>query len=336
VKRALITGITGQDGSYLAELLLAKGYEVHGVMRRGSSFSTQRIDHLYQDPHQPDARLFLHHGELADASSLAAAVAAARPDEIYHLAAQSHVRVSFDLPDYTADVNALGTLRLLEAARRSAPAARVYLAGSSEVFGDAPGPQREDTPFAPLSPYAASKAFVCHLGRTYREAYGMHVSVGILFNHESERRGETFVTRKVTRAVGRIVHGLAHEVFLGNLDARRDWGHAPEYVDAMWRMLQLDAPRDLVVGTGASHTVRELAEVAFAHAGLDHRDFVRLDPRYHRPGEPPELRADPTRAAATIGWAPRVGFAELVGRMVDHDLELAARERAAREPVARR
>ncbi|HVV85070.1 MAG TPA: GDP-mannose 4,6-dehydratase [Kofleriaceae bacterium] len=329
MKRALVTGITGQDGSYLAELLLAKGYEVHGVMRRGSTFSTQRIDHLYQDPHQPDARLFLHHGELADASSLAAAVTAARPDEIYHLAGQSHVRVSFELPEYTADVNGLGTLRLLEAARRAAPAARIYLAGSSEVFGAAPAPQREETPFAPLSPYAAAKALVCQLGRMYREAYGLHVTVGILFNHESERRGETFVTRKITRAVGRIAHGLARELFLGNLDARRDWGHAPEYVEAMWRMVQLDTPVDLVVGTGVSHTVRELAELAFAHAGLDHREHVRPDPRYHRPGEPPDLRADPARAAAAIGWAPQVDFAALVRRMVDHDLDLAARERAA-------
>jgi GDPmannose 4,6-dehydratase len=330
VKRALVTGVTGQDGSYLAELLLAKGYQVHGVMRRGSTFSTQRIDHLYQDPHEADARLVLHHGELSDAASLAAAVVAARPDEIYHLAAQSHVRVSFDLPEHTADVNGLGTLRLLEAARRHAPAARVYLAGSSEVFGAAPGPQREDTPFAPLSPYAAAKAFVCHLGRLYRDAHGLHVTTGILFNHESERRGETFVTRKITRAVGRIVHGLAREVFLGNLDARRDWGYAPEYVEAMWRLLQLDTPGEYVVGTGASHTVRELAEAAFARVGLDHRDHVRLDPRYHRPGEPPDLRADPSRVAAAIGWAPRVGFAELVARMVDHDVALAAREKAAR------
>ena len=330
MKRALVTGITGQDGSYLAELLLAKGYQVHGVMRRGSTFSTQRIDHLYQDPHQPNARLFLHHGELADAASLAAAVAAAEPDEIYHLAAQSHVRVSFDLPAYTTDVNALGTLRVLEAARVHAPRARIYLAGSSEIFGAAPAPQREDTPMAPLSPYAAAKAFVCQLGRMYRDAHGLFVTTGILFNHESERRGETFVTRKVTRAVGRIVHGLAREVFLGNLDARRDWGYAPEYVEAMWRMLQLDAPIDLVVGTGASHTVRELAELAFAHAGLDAKDFVRHDPRYQRPGEPPDLRADPSRAQATIDWAPRTDFGALVRRMVDHDVALAARERAVR------
>ena len=328
---ALITGITGQDGSYLAELLLAKGYDVHGVVRRSSSFNTERIDHLYRDPHEGDVKLRLHYGDLNDASSLQSIVSEVRPDEVYNLGAQSHVRVSFDIPEYTAEVTALGTVRLLEAIRKSGLKCRFYQASSSELYGKVvETPQRETTPFHPRSPYAAAKAYAFYLTQNYREAYDMFAFNGILFNHESERRGETFVTRKITRAVGRIKHGLQRELFLGNLDARRDWGHARDYVDAMWRMLQVDNPDDYVVGTGETHSVREFLELAFTRAGLDWQEHVRIDPRYMRPAEVDLLLADPSKARNDLGWTPTVTFPELVALMVDSDIELAAREKRAR------
>jgi GDPmannose 4,6-dehydratase len=331
MKKALITGITGQDGSYLSELLLAKGYEVHGVVRRSSSFNTERIDHLYQDPHDPDARLKLHYGDLNDSSSLQSIVAAVQPDEVYNLGAQSHVRVSFDIPEYTGEVTALGTVRLLEAIRKLGVKCRFYQASSSELYGKVvETPQRETTPFHPRSPYAVAKAYAYYMVQNYREAYGLFAVNGILFNHESERRGETFVTRKITRAVGRIKHGLQKELYLGNLDARRDWGHAADYVEAMWRMLQQAEPDDYVVGTGETHSVREFCELAFAHAGLDWKDYVRFDPRYLRPAEVDLLLADPSKAKRQLDWTPRVTFPELVRRMVECDLELAAREKRAR------
>ncbi|MDI1448161.1 GDP-mannose 4,6-dehydratase [Polyangium sp. 6x1] len=331
MKRALITGITGQDGSYLAELLLGKGYEVHGIIRRSSSFNTERIDHLYRDPHERGVRLFLHHGDLNDASSLQSIIAEVQPGEIYNLGAQSHVRVSFDIPEYTGEVTALGAIRLLEAMRKMRVAARFYQASSSELYGKvAEIPQRETTPFHPRSPYAAAKAYAFYVAQNYREAYGMHVSNGILFNHESERRGETFVTRKITRAVGRIKHGLQRDLWLGNLDARRDWGHAADYVEAMWLMLQQDQADDYVIGTGETYSVREFLELAFRHAGLDWQEFVRIDPKYFRPAEVDVLLADPTKAREKLGWTPKVSFPELVQRMVDSDLELAAREKRAR------
>jgi GDPmannose 4,6-dehydratase len=331
VKRALITGITGQDGSYLTELLLAKGYEVHGVVRRSSSFNTERIDHIYRDPHETGVKLRLHYGDLNDASSLQSIVSESEPDEIYNLGAQSHVRVSFDIPEYTAEVTGLGTIRLLESIRKLGVKCRFYQASSSELYGKVvETPQKETTPFHPRSPYAAAKAYSFYVAQNYREAYGMFVSNGILFNHESERRGETFVTRKITRAVGRIKHGLQKEVFLGNLDAKRDWGHAADYVDAMWRMLQQDEPDDFVVGTGETHSVREFLELAFEHAGLPWQEHVKIDPRYFRPAEVDLLLADPTKAKTKLGWTPKVSFRELVARMVDADVELAAREKRAR------
>jgi GDPmannose 4,6-dehydratase len=320
MKRALITGITGQDGSYLAELLLGRGYEVHGVIRRASSFNTGRIDHLYQDPHEPDVRLFLHHGDLTDGSQLARLIRTIRPDEIYNLGAQSHVMVSFEQPEYTGDVSGLGTIRLLEAIRETGVHTRLYQAGSSEMFGDAPPPQSEDTPFRPRSPYAAAKLYAHWLTRNYREAYGMFAVSGILFNHESERRGETFVTRKISAAVARIVTGLQERVYLGNLDAVRDWGHAKDYVRAMYLMLQREEPWDLVIGTGEGHTVREFCELAFAHVGLEWEPYVALDPRYLRPTDVDVLVADPTRARTELGWIPSVSFEELVTTMVEADL----------------
>jgi GDPmannose 4,6-dehydratase len=330
MKRALITGITGQDGSYLTELLLAKGYEVHGIIRRSSSFNTERIDHLYKDPHDRGVRLRLHYGDLNDASSLQSIVAEVQPDEVYNLGAQSHVRVSFDIPEYTAEVTALGALRLLEAVRKMSVRAKFYQASSSELYGKvAEIPQRETTPFHPRSPYAAAKAYAFYAAQNYREAYGMFVCNGILFNHESERRGETFVTRKITRAVGRIKHGLQRELYLGNLDAKRDWGHAEDYVEAMWLMLQEDTPDDYVIGTGETHSVREFLELAFGAAGLDWQEHVRIDPRYFRPAEVDVLLADPTRAKDKLGWKPKVGFEALVRRMVASDLELAARDKRA-------
>ena len=331
MKRALVTGITGQDGSYLAELLLSKGYEVHGVVRRSSSFNTERIDHVYRDPHESDVKLLLHYGDLNDASSLQAIVDEVKPDEVYNLGAQSHVRVSFDIPEYTAEVTGLGTTRLLEAIRKLGVTCRYYQASSSELYGKVVEiPQRETTPFHPRSPYAAAKAYAFYMTQNYREAYGMFAVNGILFNHESERRGETFVTRKITRAVGRIKHGMQKELFLGNLDAKRDWGHAQDYVEAMWLMLQQETPDDYVVGTGETHSVREFLELAFEHAGLDWRTHVKTDPRYFRPAEVDLLLADPSKAKRVLRWQPKVGFRELVSRMVDSDIELAARERRAR------
>jgi GDPmannose 4,6-dehydratase len=329
MKRALITGITGQDGSYLAELLLAKSYEVHGIIRRSSSFNTGRIDHLYRDPHDPDARLRLHYAELSDSSSLHAALSTAKPDEVYHLGAQSHVRVSFDIPEATGEVTGLGTIRLLETIRKLGLACRFYQASSSELFGSSPPPQGENTPFRPRSPYAAAKAYAYYVTQNYREAYGMFAVNGILFNHESERRGETFVTRKITRAVGRIKHGLQSVLFLGNLDAKRDWGHAEDYVEAMWRMLQTEAPDDYVIATGNTHSVREFVELAFDHAGLKWSDYVKLDPHYFRPSEVDVLCGDASKAKAKLGWSAKVSFPELVRRMVDFDLALAEREKRA-------
>jgi GDPmannose 4,6-dehydratase len=330
MKRALITGITGQDGSYLTELLLSKGYEVHGIVRRSSSFNTERIDHLYRDPHELGVKLHLHYGDLNDSSSLQAVIETVRPDEVYNLGAQSHVRVSFDIPEYTGEVTALGTIRLLEAIRKFKLPCRFYQASSSELYGKVvETPQRETTPFHPRSPYAVAKAYAYYITQNYREAYDLFAVNGILFNHESERRGETFVTRKITRAVGRIKQGLQKELFLGNLDAQRDWGYAPDYVEAMWRMLQVDESDDYVVGTGETHSVREFLELAFAHAGLDWHDHVKIDPRYLRPAEVDLLLADPTKVMTKLGWKPRVGFRELVTRMVDSDLALAAREKRA-------
>ena len=334
-RRALITGITGQDGSYLAELLLAKGYEVHGIVRRASSFNTDRIDHLYEDPHEFGARIFLHYGDLADATVLRRILEAVRPEEIYNLGAQSHVRVSFDEPEYTADVVALGTLRLLESVRdfvkQGDRGVRIYQAGSSEMFGDAPPPQDEATPFRPRSPYAASKVAAHWFAVNYREAYGLFISNGILFNHESPRRGETFVTRKITRAVGRIKKGMQDYLYLGNLDPSRDWGFAGDYVEAMWLMLQQEQPADYVIATGESHSVREFVEAAFGRAGLDWQDHVKTDPRYFRPTEVDCLQGNPAKARAELGWTARVSFAELVALMVDHDMEEASREQTLRE-----
>ena len=331
MKRALVTGITGQDGSYLAELLLSKGYEVHGVVRRASTFNTERIDHLYVDPHEGNAKLFLHYGDLNDASSLQTIIRDVVPDEVYNLAAQSHVRVSFDIPEYTGEVTGLGTVRILEAIRKLGIQCRFYQASSSELYGKVvETPQRETTPFHPRSPYAVAKAYSFYMTQNYREAYGIFATNGILFNHESERRGETFVTRKITRAVGRIKHGTQTELFLGNLDAKRDWGHAEDYVEAMWLMLQHEVPDDFVIGTGETYSVREFAERAFAHVGLDAKDFIKIDPRYFRPSEVDLLLADPSKAKQVLGWKPQVSFPELVQRMVDHDVELAAREVRAR------
>jgi len=318
---ALITGITGQDGSYLAELLLTKGYTIHGLVRRTSTFPTHRIDHLYQDPHDPEARLFLHYGDLSDSSQLTNLFYEVRPDEVYHLGAQSHVRVSFDMPDYTGDITGLGTVRLLEAIRKSGVHCRLYQASSSEMFGDAPAPQNEQTPFRPRSPYAVAKVYAYWMARNYREGYGLFACNGIMFNHESPRRGETFVTRKITRAVARILAGRQERLFLGNLDARRDWGYAPEYVEAMWLMLQQDSPSDLVFGTGDTHSVREFVEDAFGYANLDWREYVAVDHRYLRPTEVLMLRADSAEAKRRLGWEAQVEFRQLVWIMMDADLE---------------
>ena len=318
---ALLTGITGQDGSYLAEQLLAKGYAVHGLIRRSSTFNTARIDHLYLDPHDPDARLFLHYGDLTDGSRLVTLLERIAPTEVYHLGAQSHVRVSFDEPEFTGDVTGLGTTRLLEALRVSEVPARFYQASSSEMFGATPPPQDERTPFYPRSPYAAAKLYSYWMVRNYREAYGLFACNGILFNHESPRRGETFVTRKITMAVARIAAGLQDELYLGNLDARRDWGYAPEYTDAMWRMLQADEPDDYVVATGTSYSVGDFVRLAFDHAGLDWERHVRFDPRYLRPTEVDDLIGDASHARDVLGWQPEVFTPELVKIMVDADRE---------------
>jgi GDPmannose 4,6-dehydratase len=320
-KRALISGITGQDGSYLAELLLSKGYEVHGMIRRSSSFNTERIDHLYQDPHVHGVKLFLHYGDLSDSASLNRLLHDLQPDEIYHLGAQSHVRVSFDIPEYTGDVTGLGTTRLLEAARETAPKARFYQASSSEMYGLVQAvPQREDTPFYPRSPYGAAKVYAYWMTVNYRESYKMHASNGILFNHESPRRGETFVTRKITRAVARIKAGLQSELYLGNLDAKRDWGYAPEYVEAMWLMVQQDQGGDYVIATGETHAVSEFLEKAFGCVNLDWKDYVKIDPRYYRPAEVDLLIGDASKARKILGWQPKTSFEGLVNIMVKADI----------------
>jgi GDPmannose 4,6-dehydratase len=318
--KALVTGITGQDGSYLTELLLDKGYEVHGIIRRSSSFNTDRIDHLYRDPHESGVRMFNHFGDLADPVSLTKLLYEVQPDEVYHLGAQSHVRVSFDIPEYTFDITGAGALRLLEAIRESGVNTRFYQASSSEMYGSALPPQSEDTPFHPRSPYAVAKVAAYWAAVNYREAYGLFTCNGILFNHESPRRGETFVTRKITRAVARIQAGLQDKLFLGNLDARRDWGYAPDYVDAMWRMLQAGAPDDYVVATGQTHSVREFCEAAFAHAGLDWDRHVEIDSRYFRPSEVDVLLGDASKARERLGWTPTVTFEELVRIMVEADV----------------
>lgn len=319
--RALISGITGQDGSYLAELLLSKGYEVHGLIRRSSSFSTGRIEHLYRDPHEEDVRLFLHYSDLSDSSSLVTILNRVKPDEVYNLGAQSHVKVSFDMPEFTADATGMGTLRMLEALRHADWPVRFYQAGSSEMFGLVQErPQRETTPFYPRSPYAVSKVFAHWMTIQYREAHGLFATNGILFNHESPRRGATFVTRKITRGIAAILARAEEKLYLGNLDARRDWGYAPEYVEAMWRMLQHDRPDDFVVATGEMHSVREFAQLAFATVGLDWQDFVVVDPRYFRPTEVDELCGDATKAREILGWQPRTTFPELVRIMVEADL----------------
>jgi GDPmannose 4,6-dehydratase len=334
-KRALITGVTGQDGSYLTEFLLGKGYEVHGLMRRASLFNTDRIDHLYHDPHQGGAKLSLHYGDLTDGTSLRRVLEGVDPDEIYNLGAQSHVKVSFAVPEYTAETVAVGTLRLIEAVRdhttHGGRPVRFYQAGSSEMFGAAPPPQSERTPFYPRSPYGVSKVAAHWFAVNYREAYDLFICNGILFNHESPRRGETFVTRKVTRAVGRIKEGLQDTLFLGNLEAQRDWGFTGDYVEAMWLMLQHEHPDDYVIATGEVHSVREFVELAFAAADLDWRRHVEIDPRYFRPTEVDALRGDPSKARQILGWQSRVSFAELVGMMVAHDLDLARRERTVSE-----
>jgi GDPmannose 4,6-dehydratase len=319
--KALITGITGQDGSYLAELLLSKGYEVHGLIRKASTFNTERIDHIYQDPHDPSAKLFLHYGDLSNGEQLTNLIYNVRPEEIYHLGAQSHVKVSFDMPEYSGSVTGLGTTRILEAIRRSGNNARFYQASSSEMYGSTPPPQSEESLFQPRSPYAIAKLYAYWMTRNYREAYDMFAVNGILFNHESPRRGPTFLSRKVTRAVARIVAEKQQKLYLGNLDARRDYGYAPEYVEAMWKMLQQDRPDDYVVGTGVAPTMREFVIESFEYAGLDWQEYVEIDPRYFRPTEVDALVADATRARTQLGWEPKVTFKQLARIMVDADLE---------------
>jgi len=334
MKKALITGITGQDGSYLAELLISKGYEVHGIIRRASTFNTGRLEPLYADPHSENSRLHLHYGDLGDASALARLIGKVQPEEIYNLAAQSHVRVSFDSPEYTADIVATGTVRLLEAIRETGIRPRFYQASSSEMFGRVQEtPQTERTPFYPRSPYSCAKVFSYWITVNYRESYGLHASNGILFNHESPRRGETFVTRKITRAVAHIQAGLQDKLFLGNLEAKRDWGYAPEYVQAMWLMLQAAKPDDYVVATGETHSVREFLELAFSHAGLDWNDHLQTDPRYLRPAEVDVLIGDSSKARRHLGWEPKTRFADLVKLMVDADIELLRRHRQGQTRV---
>lgn len=333
MKKALVTGVCGQDGSYLAEFLLSKGYEVHGIMRRSSSFNTERLEGIYQDPHVPDYRLRLHYGDLEDGSALAKLIAEVRPDEIYNLAAQSHVRVSFDVPEYTVSTVAMGTLRVLEAARALGDGCRMYQASSSEMYGSSPPPQMEDTPFRPCSPYACAKVFAHQLCQNYREAYGLYVACGILFNHESQRRNHTFVTRKITRAAARIKHGLDNKLFLGNLDAKRDWGFAGDYVEAMWLMLQQDVPDDFVVATGQSHSVRDCLDVAFGALDLDWKRHVEIDPRYFRPTEVDHLCGDASKARAKLGWEPRVTFRELITMMVLADENDVRSSLAGRAPL---
>ncbi len=321
MKKAFITGITGQDGSYLAELLLAKGYEVHGHIRRASTFNTSRIDYLYLDPHESGTKLFLHYGDLSDGGQLTNLIYSIQPDEIYHLGAQSHVRVSFDMPEYTGDITGLGTTRILEAIRRSGVKARFYQASSSEMFGGLNAPQNENTPFRPRSPYAAAKLYAHWMTVNYREGYNIFASTGILFNHESPRRGQTFVTRKITHALAEILAGKQQKLYLGNLSARRDWGYAPEYVEAMWKILQLDKPSDYVIGTGETHSVEEFLHEAFAYAGVEWKEHVIIDQRYFRPTEVDLLVADSRRAQKELGWNPRITFHDLVRIMVDADME---------------
>ena len=320
-KKALVTGITGQDGSYLAEWLLHKGYIVHGLIRRSSTFNTERIDHIYVDPHDPQAKLFLHYGDITDSGQLTNLIYNIEPDEVYHLAAQSHVRVSFDMPEFTGDITALGTTRLLEAIRRSGIRTKFYQASSSEMFGGAPPPQNEETPFRPRSPYAAAKLYAYWIVQNYREAYGIFAVNGILFNHESPRRGETFVTRKISRASARIKFGLREKLYLGNLEAKRDWGYAPDFVEAMWLMLQREKPEDFVIATGEAHSVKEFLEEAFGQVGLDWRDHVQMDPHYLRPLDVSVLQGDASKAKKELNWEPKVRFKELVKIMVEADIQ---------------
>ena len=327
MKKALITGITGQDGSYLAELLLNKGYAVHGLIRRASTFNTERIDHLYRDFHDPAARIHLYYGDLSVSSQLTDLLHDIQPDEIYHLGAQSHVRVSFDMPEYTGDVTGLGTLRLLEAIRKTGIKTKFYQASSSEMFGAAPPPQNELTPFQPQSPYAAAKVYAYYIVRNYRDAYKLFACNGILFNHESPRRGETFVTRKVTRAATRIKLGLQDKLYLGNLDAKRDWGFAGDYVEAMWLMLQQEKPDDLVIATGETHSVKEFVEKVFRKLNLDYQKHVIIDPKYFRPTEVDVLLGDSSKAKNILGWKPRVGFDQLIDMMIEADMEQASKEK---------
>jgi len=327
MKKAFLTGITGQDGSYLAELLLNKGYEVHGLIRRSSSFNTERIDHLYHDFHDPAARLFLHYGDLSVSAQLMDLLHSIKPDEIYNLGAQSHVRVNFDMPEYTGDVTALGTLRILEAIRKTGIKTKFYQASSSEMFGAAPPPQNENTVFQPRSPYAAAKVYSYYICQNYRDAYGIFSTNGILFNHESPRRGETFVTRKITRAATQIKLGLKDKLFLGNLEAKRDWGFAGDYVEAMWLMLQQEKPDDFVIATGETHSVREFAERVFQKLDLDYKKFVEIDKRYFRPTEVDALLGDATKAKNLLGWQPKVSFQQLIDMMIDADMELAQKEK---------
>ncbi|MFP5298535.1 MAG: GDP-mannose 4,6-dehydratase [Actinomycetota bacterium] len=331
MKKALITGVTGQDGSYLAELLLSKGYEVHGIIRRASQFNTQRLDPIYRDPHETGVHFFMHYGDLSDSGSLVNLIRDLEPDEVYHLGAQSHVKVSFEIPEYTADATGMGTVRMLEAIRHVNPRIRFVQASSSEQFGAVrESPQRETTPFWPRSPYGVAKLFAHHVTVNYRESYGMFATNGILFNHESERRGETFVTRKITRAVARIKAGIQDKLYLGNLEARRDWGYAKEYVEMMWLMLQQDEPDDFVIATGESHTVREFCEAAFGHAGLDPDAHVEIDPKYYRPAEVDFLQGDPSKAKRVLGWEPKTTFEDLARIMVDADIQLLDDELSGR------
>lgn len=322
MKKALITGITGQDGSYLAEFLLSKGYEIHGLIRRSSTFNTDRIDHLYQDSHISGTKLFLHYGDLSDSEQLTNIIYNIKPDEIYHLGAQSHVRVSFDLPEYTGDITALGTTRILESIRRSGIKTRFYQASSSEMFGAAPAPQNENTPFMPRSPYAAAKVYSYWMVKNYREGYKLFTCNGILFNHESSRRGETFVTRKITRGIANIIAEKEKKIYLGNLEAKRDWGYAPEYVEAMWLMLQQEKPDDYVIGTGETHSIKEFLNESFSYLDLDWKEYIEIDSHYFRPTEVENLRADPSKAKKKLNWSAKISFKKLVKIMVDYDLEL--------------
>ncbi|HOD77820.1 MAG TPA: GDP-mannose 4,6-dehydratase [Syntrophorhabdus sp.] len=331
MKRAFITGITGQDGSYLAELLLSKGYEVHGLIRRSSTFNTERIDHLYKDSHDPEARVYLHYGDLSVSGQLTDLLSTIQPHEIYNLGAQSHVRVSFNMPEYTGDITGLGTLRLLEAIRKTGIQTKFYQASSSEMFGAAPPPQSEETPFQPQSPYAAAKVYAYYVVKNYRDAYNLLAWNGILFNHESPRRGETFVTRKVTRAATRIKLGLQKKLYLGNTKAKRDWGFAGDYVEAMWLMLQQDNPDDYVIAYGETHSVSEFVEKVFQKLDLDYREYVEIDKRYFRPTEVDVLLGDSSKAKKNLGWQPKVGFDALIDMMIAADMELAAREKTLRD-----